>query len=185
VWTRSRRYGLVVTTSWLPADFDYPARVELPTGHHLRPIRADDVALDMVAVMGSRERLWSIFGEVWRWPPADMTVAEDRADLERHEREMAARASFDYALFDADESALLGCVYIDPPTKVGADADVSWWVVDELVDSPLDAALTALVPSWIRRDWPFSSPRFISTAAGWATWMALPDLPADGTSFHT
>ena len=42
-----------------------------PFGHHLRPIRADDVDLDMVAVMGSRERLWSIYGEAWGWPPAD------------------------------------------------------------------------------------------------------------------
>ena len=48
----------------------HPRRVELPTGHHLRPIHPDDVDLDMPAVMGSRDRLWSIYGEAWGWPPA-------------------------------------------------------------------------------------------------------------------
>ena len=65
-------------SSWLPADFRHPTRVEVPFGHHLRPIRAEDTDLDMVAVMGSRERLWSIYGEAWGWPPADMTHEADR-----------------------------------------------------------------------------------------------------------
>ena len=99
---------------WLPADFVHPTFVEVPFGHHLRPIRADDVDLDMVAVMGSRERLWSIYGEAWGWPPATMTAEQDREDLARHAAEMVTHESFNYALFDADETALLGCVYIDP-----------------------------------------------------------------------
>jgi hypothetical protein len=37
---------------WLPADFVHPRGVDLSTGHHLRPITADDTELDMVAVMG-------------------------------------------------------------------------------------------------------------------------------------
>jgi hypothetical protein len=76
--------------SWLPPDFAHPERVELSAGHHLRPIREDDVAIDYPAVMGSRERLWSIFGEPWVWPPATMTSAQDQADLARHEREIRA-----------------------------------------------------------------------------------------------
>lgn len=76
------------TTRWLPADFVHPQRVEVPYGHHLRPIRADDVDLDMIAVMGSRERLWSIYGTAWGWPPATMTHEQDREDLARHAAEM-------------------------------------------------------------------------------------------------
>ncbi|MGZ4640393.1 MAG: hypothetical protein ACXV2J_15195, partial [Actinomycetes bacterium] len=68
-------------SAWLPADFVHPQRVELVTGHHLRPIRASDVDLDMPAVMGSQERLWSIYGEAWGWPPATMTHEQDRDDL--------------------------------------------------------------------------------------------------------
>jgi hypothetical protein len=161
---------------WLPEGFRTPARVDLPTGQHLRPIRADDVELDFPAVMGSRERLWSIYGPAWGWPPASMTVEQDRDDLAHHEAEIAAQQSFNYALFDAGETALLGCVYIDPPERVGADAEISWWVVDALVGSDVERALDALVPRWIATDWPFSRPRYVGRDLTWAEWLALPDL---------
>lgn len=144
----------------LPADFPHPTRVELRTGHHLRPIRADDVDLDYPAVMGSRARLWERYGEAWGWPPATMTYAEDRADLARHEREIAANETFNYALFDSDESALLGCVYLDPPAGEAPahDVEYSWWVVDELVGTDLERELAEFVPRWIVTAWPFRAP---------------------------
>ena len=49
--------------TWLPDDFDHPRRLYLPTGHHLRPIRAADAGIDYPAVMGSRERLWARYGQ--------------------------------------------------------------------------------------------------------------------------
>ena len=146
---------------WLPADFTHPEVVGLPTGHHLRPIRAEDVGIDYPAVMGSRERLWTIFGEAWGFPPETMSVEDDRADLARHEREIRDHVSFNYAILDADESHLLGCVYIDPPERVGADADICWWVVDDEVGSDLEACLTDFVPRWLASAWPFVAPRFI------------------------
>ncbi len=103
----------------------------------------------MPAVMGSRERLWSIYGEAWGWPPADMSAEQDREDLQHHWDEMQTHESFNYALFDADETELIGCVYIDPADKAGADADISWWVRDEHVGTEVEAALDALVPEWI------------------------------------
>lgn len=162
--------------NWLPSDFVHPVRVEVDAGHHLRPIRADDVELDMPAVMGSQQRLWSIFGEAWGWPPSDMTAEQDREDLARHEAEIAAHQSFNYALFDEAESVLIGCVYIDPPEKVGADAELSWWVRDDYVGTPLEAALNALVPAWIAAAWPFRSPRYIGRDLTWPEWLALPDV---------
>ena len=147
-------------SAWLPPDWQHPTRVALGTGHHLRPIRATDVDLDMVAVMGSRERLWSIYGQAWGWPPATMTVEQDRADLARHEAEIESHESFNYALFDAGETELLGCVYVDPPGAEGTGAEVSWWVVDWLVGGPIEASLDALVPRWIAEDWPLTDPVF-------------------------
>ena len=143
--------------AWLPDGFEHPLRVELPTGHHLRPIRADDVDIDYPAVMGSRERLWAKYGEAWGWPPETMTVEADREDLAHHEREIAAHETFNYAVLDADESELLGCVYIDPPEESapGNDAVVSWWVVDEAVGSDLERALDELVPRWLADTWGF------------------------------
>lgn len=169
------------TAPWLPASFTHPTHVEVGLGHHLRPIRAEDVDLDMVAVMGSRERLWSLYGAAWGWPPAGMTREQDREDLARHAAEMLTYESFNYALLDSDETALLGCVYIDPPQKRwpggGVDAEISWWVVDECVGTDLEAALDDLVPRWIASAWPLRHPQHVGRDLPWAEWAALPDLP--------
>ena len=143
---------------WLPDDFIHPTRLDIGDGHHLRPISGADVEIDHPAVMGSRERLWSIYGEAWGWPPATMTPEADRDDLERHAREIEAHESFNYALLDEDESRLLGCVYIDPPERAGTDAEISWWVVDDVVGTPLEAELDDTVPLWIASAWPFENP---------------------------
>ncbi len=168
---------------WLPDGFVHPTRVDLVTGEHLRPIRASDVDLDMPAVMGSQERLFGIYGEAWGWPPATMTAEQDQEDLARHEREIEAHESFNYALLDADETQLLGCVYVDPPEKQGADADVSWWVVDRLLGTDTERTLDDLVPRWIAEDWPFSSPRYVGVGAHrqltFGQWLALPDVGED------
>ncbi len=146
--------------TWLPAGFEHPQRVDLSSGHHLRPIRADDVDIDYPAVMGSRDRLWAKYGEAWGWPPAHMTREQDRDDLAHHEVEIAAHETFNYAVLDEAESALLGCVYIDPPgpqAAPGADAVVSWWVVDDMVGSDLERTLDEFVPRWLTEVWRFTS----------------------------
>jgi hypothetical protein len=165
-------------TPWLPDGFEPPARLDLPTGHHLRPIAADDIDLDYPAVMGSQPRLFEIFGAAWGWPPADLTRQEDLDELVRHADEMAARLSYNYAIFDRDETALLGCVYVDPPEKVGADAEISWWVVDAEVGGELEACLPTEVRRWIASAWPFAAPRFIGEGLDitWAEQLALPDV---------
>ncbi|WP_406374629.1 N-acetyltransferase [Streptomyces sp. NBC_00647] len=161
--------------SWLPTDFVHPSRVEVPGGCHLRPITGADAAVDYPTVMGSRERLWSIFGEAWGWPSATMTYEANLKDLERHEAEIAAHQSFNYVLFDTAGTTEYGCVYIDPPEKAGADAEISWWVVDERVGTALERDLDLLVPRWIAEAWPFQRPRFIGRDLSWHDWLALPD----------
>jgi hypothetical protein len=141
---------------WLRDGFRTPERVDLPTGHHLRPIRADDVDIDYPAVMGAREKLWAKYGEAWGWPPADMTHEQDREDLKHHEDEIAAQITFNYAALNADESELLGCVYIDPPDErspAGADVVVSWW----MLDPELEEAVDEFVRRWLDETWGFRS----------------------------
>ena len=145
---------------WLPDTFSHPQLVDIDSEHHIRPIAASDVDLDMVAVMGSHERLFSIYGQSWGWPPATMTREQDLEDLEHHVHEMHTRASYNYALFGKDESQLLGCIYIDQPDDDEHDAVVSWWVINDLVGSELESTVDAFVPSWLKRDWPFSVVRF-------------------------
>ena len=160
--------------NWLPTDFEPPEVLLVPPEHHLRPIRESDVDIDYPAVMGSRERLWTIFGDAWSWPPESMTFEEDRADLARHEREMVERRSFNYAVLDETEKTLAGCVYLDPPGRIGADADISWWVVNDLVGTPLATSLSVLIPDWVSECWPFVEPRFIGIDLSWDKWLLLP-----------
>ncbi|MFI6154408.1 N-acetyltransferase [Kitasatospora sp. NPDC051170] len=161
--------------TWLPADFVHPLHVPLPDGaHHLRPIREADAPLDYPTVMGSREHLWSIFGPAWGWPAETITYEANRIDLARHEKEIAAHESFNYVMLDSAETAIRGCVYIDPPERVGADAEISWWVVADRVGSELEQALDTLVPEWIAADWPFRQPRYLGRDISWQDWQALP-----------
>jgi hypothetical protein len=84
-----------------------------------------------------------------------MTEEQDRTDLARHEREIAAHISFNYALFNEDETALFGCVYLDPTAQ--QDAEISWWVVDDLAGGEVAHALDEFVPAWIASAWPFQA----------------------------
>lgn len=146
--------------SWLPEGFAHPGRVDLPTGHHLRPIRESDVEIDYPAVMGSRDRLWARYGAAWGWPPETMSLEADREDLAHHEAEIAAHEAFNYCVLDESESELQGCVYIDPPepgSPPGTDAVCSWWVVDKAAGTGLEHALDAFVPRWLAETWGFSA----------------------------
>src|SRR6059058_2913749 len=106
--------------SFLPPDFEPPL---LETERfRLRSLTVHDVVKDYDAVMTSREHLWELFGEAWGWPPADLTLEEDLIDLGWHQKEFQRRSTFAYAVMNLDESRLLGCVYVDPPTKRGYDA---------------------------------------------------------------
>ncbi len=165
--------------NWLPDDFVHPLEVRFGAGHHLRPIRAADAEIDLPAVMGSRERLWSVYGQAWGWPPATMTLEQDREDLLHHETEAEAHLSFNYALLDDAETELIGCVYIDPPEKQGADAEVSWWVRDEYLSTSLAHELDAFVPGWLEKVWPFQAVRIIGRDLTWAQWLALPDRTSE------
>jgi hypothetical protein len=74
--------------------------------------------------------------------------------------EIAAQETFNYAVLDVAESALLGCVYIDPPdddSPRGTDAVVSWWVVDDEVGTDLERTLGELIPLWLAETWRFRS----------------------------
>jgi hypothetical protein len=122
--------------------------------------------------MESRARLWEIFGRAWGWPEADLTFDEDRDELARHEREIRDHLSFNYAVLDAAESRLFGCLYIDPAERVGADADVSWWLVAD-AGAALEAELSEFVPRWLATEWPFTNPRFVGRDLSWDDWLAL------------
>jgi RimJ/RimL family protein N-acetyltransferase len=87
-----------------------------------------------------------------RWP-RPMSLEENRADLERHARDFAARSGFTYTVLDPLDRRVIGCVYIYPDTEGGADAVVLSWVRASHAGS--DTALRALVSRWLAEAWPF------------------------------
>lgn len=152
--------------AWLPSDFVHPRLVTFNEDIYLRPIRAQDVDIDLVAVHANRDMLWAQYGEAWDWPPEQMSREADLEDLARHAEEAERHESFNYAILSGEEGSpdqrLLGCVYVDPPEVPHDDgsrceAEVSWWCV---ADSPAGLAdgLGAFVRSWIAEDWPFEHP---------------------------
>jgi len=149
-------HNLDISGRWLPPDWPHPRRFNLPTGHHLRPIRSSDVDLHLRAVLESQERLWTLYGQAWQWPRRSLTVDQDREQLRRREADGELQRSFTYALFDLGETELLGCVDIDPTPGHVAAAALSWWVVDWLVDSPIERSVEEIVPAWIAADWPLT-----------------------------
>jgi hypothetical protein len=87
-----------------------------------------------------------------RWPHA-MTLDENRADLERHARDFAARSGFTYTVLDPSDRGVIGCVYIYPDKEGVDDAVVTSWVRATHADS--DTALRKLVSRWLAEAWPF------------------------------
>jgi RimJ/RimL family protein N-acetyltransferase len=158
--------------TFLPENFDPPERLETER-FRLRPIAVHDVVKDYDAVMTSREHLWAMFGEVWGWPPASLTLEEDLIDLAWHQKEGEIKSSFNYAVMSLDEKRLLGCVYIDPSDK--ADAEVAFWVRKDEMDTGLEKALDEAVREWISSEWPFESVLYPGRDMTWEEVASLPD----------
>lgn len=136
----------------------------------LRPLRATDVALDYDAVMSSAIELhrWN----AGYWPRDGFTLAENLADLERHEREHVEREAFTYTVVSLDEARCLGCVYIQPIWPGAAPlcgeaaraAAVGFWVRTSEIEHDLDKHLLAVLLEWFRADWPFDCVLFTNMA---------------------
>lgn len=160
---------------FLPEEFVVPQLLE--TEHfRLRPITVNDVVKDYDAVMSSQEHLWHMFGNVWGWPPPDLTLAQDLIDLGWHQKEFQLRSSFDYAVMSLDESHLLGCVYVNPPSKPAFDAEVCFWVRRSALADGLDEVLAGTVKEWMASTWPFESVAYPGREIGWDELDALPNM---------
>jgi hypothetical protein len=159
---------------FLPPEFEPPVGLE-HARFRLRPITVDDLDGDYDAVMSSHERLWRLFGKAWGWPPADLTLEQDRADLAWHEEEARLGRSFNYAVVSLEERRLLGCVYVDPPTKEGFDAELFWWVRSDEVASGLEDEVGAAARDWVMREWPFRRIACPGRDIPWAEYRGLPN----------
>jgi hypothetical protein len=155
----------------------YPLLVPIPSEKSterifLRPLRVTDVELDYAAVMSSAEMLRRWSGS--SWPSDDFTLAENRADLERHQREHDARIAFTYTVLNPAQDQCLGCVYIQPseqeeravcptakfPTTVG------FWVRAAEIQHDLDLHLFNTLRAWLASEWQFDCILYVIRPAG-------------------
>ena len=138
--------------AFVPDDFEPP--LELVAEHFLlEPLGPEHNEDDYEAWSSSIEHIRATPGYAdGRWP-RPMTLDENRADLERHARDFAARSGFTYTVLDPSDRGVIGCVYIYPDRDGVADAAVNSWVRATRADC--DAALRELVSRWLAEAWPF------------------------------
>ncbi len=159
---------------FLPRDFEVPTLVETDR-FRIRPLTIHDVVKDYDAVMTSVEHLREAL-PLWGWPPDDLTLEQDLIDLGWHQKEFQLRSSFDYAVMSLDVRRLLGCVYVDPPTKkAGFDAEVYLWVRADELETGLEEALEDAVRRWVSEEWPFEEVIYPGRDLTFEEWEALPD----------
>ena len=138
---------------FVPADFDVPHGLATPE-FRLEPLGPQHNESDYDAWSSSMEHIHSTPGWGESSWPSEMTLDENRGDLERHADDFANRAGFTYTVLDPSDGNVIGCVYIYPLRESPQDAKVLSWVRASHAD--LDAPLWQAVRDWLDRDWPFA-----------------------------
>jgi hypothetical protein len=139
---------------FVPAGFVPPEGLDVGA-YHLEPLGPQHNDSDFAAWTSSIDHIRSTAGyEDSSWPH-EMTIDDNRRDLQRHADDFAARRGFTYTVLGPDRRTVVGCVYIYPSERPGVDARVRSWV--RAADAPLDADLSAAVRDWLRDAWPFNA----------------------------
>jgi hypothetical protein len=144
--------------SFVPDDFEVP-RGLVCAQFWLEPLGPEHNEGDYQAWTSSIAHIRATPGFEGRpWPMPDMTLAENRGDLERHAADFAGRSGFTYTVRATGGDEIIGCVYIYPlasGASGASGADVRSWVTAER--APLDVALYEAVSAWLRSAWPFAA----------------------------
>ena len=109
--------------TFVPDDFEPPT--SLSAGSlRLEPLGAQHNERDYAAWTSSMAHIRRSPGwERARSWPREMSLDENRADLERHARDFEARSGFTYTVLDPQDD-VVGCVYIYPSSDDVHDATV-------------------------------------------------------------
>ena len=138
--------------TFVPEGFDVPDGLVCES-FRLVPLTADHNEADYAAWSSSVDHIHATPGfETRRWPPRDgMPLRQNRAELQEHADDFAARRGFTYTVLERDSDDVIGCVYIYPGAE-GA-ASVRSWV--RASDAALDGVLYDAVARWLAERWPF------------------------------
>ena len=137
---------------FVPSDFQVPLGLETPE-LVLEPLGPEHNEPDYDAWTSSMEHIKSTPGFADSSWPRTMTPDENRADLQRHADDFAARKGFTYTVLDPASRDVIGCVYIYPRRDSESEARVLSWV--RASHAHLDAPLWRAVSEWLESAWPF------------------------------
>jgi hypothetical protein len=141
-------------------------------GFHARPLRLADAEADYEAVMAARDRLIGGMDPDSRWPEG-LTLHENRVDLGWHEREFTLGHSFAWTILAPGGTPTLGCAYLYPSDRAGAEAMAFWWLRPEAgalapaVEGAFRALLNALPLTMA----------FPGRDIAWDDWLGRPTRP--------
>jgi RimJ/RimL family protein N-acetyltransferase len=137
---------------FVPPDFVPPTRLETES-FVLEPLGPQHNEADYAAWTSSMEHIRATPGwEREKWP-REMTLDDNRRDLERHAGDFESRKGFTYTVLDRESGDVVGCVYIYPDTQGDRDAVVQSWVRASAAE--LDVELWRAVSDWLAESWPF------------------------------
>jgi hypothetical protein len=139
--------------TWLPTPGSVPAGFETER-LRVRPLTIHDVVKDYDAVMSSRADLVGLFPGS-DWPRDDLTLEQDLIDLAWHQKEFQIGSSYCYTVIALDETRVLGCIYLFPPSDPEQQADVTFWVRSDLLSFDLKAHLDENLRTWLGTSWGF------------------------------
>jgi hypothetical protein len=143
--------------TFVPTDFEPPVALAA-AGFHLEPLGPQHNERDYAAWRSSMEHIRSSPGFPDGSWPRDMSLDENRGDLERHARDFADRRGFTYTVLDPSED-VVGCVYVYPARDGVHDAVVQSWV--RVSEAAADDAFRGAIAEWLTSDaWPFERPLY-------------------------
>jgi hypothetical protein len=136
---------------FVPANFVVPLQLETPE-FRLDPLGPEHNDADYRAWSSSIEHIRATPGwEGSSWP-RDMTLEENRGDLQRHADDFEKRSGFTYTVLEPGGD-VVGCVYVYPAPEGSHDVRVTSWVRASRAD--LDRPLWQAVSDWLAAEWPF------------------------------
>lgn len=104
--------------------------------------------------MASRTAIRGLFGPEVDWPPSDLTLEEDRDDLQWHADEFEAGTSFAFLVMAPREPVCKGCLYLFPTQSVAHDIEAFLWIRPDL-EGAIFRRMEQQIMAWVTDAWPF------------------------------
>jgi hypothetical protein len=150
-------------SEFVPPDFEVPRSLETAE-FVLEPLGPEHNESDYDAWTSSLEHIRATPGFPWGDWPHEMSLDENRADLEMHADDFRTRKGFTYTVLGPAPRDVIGCVYIYPVRDSDDDAQARSWVRESRAE--LDVSLWSAVSAWLAADWPFASVQYADHRAG-------------------